>query len=152
MKFACDAMLHRLCLWLRLSGHECRFLNTRDDEVIKAALKQNAVLLTRDEELARKAGDYCAVQLLRSHGYLQQLREVVEKNEIKLKFTERYCTVCGGKLEKIEKKKVKGRVWPFTYKTHNQFFQCGQCEQIFWRGSHWKKIRETLEGVTPWDS
>ena len=149
MKFVCDAMLHKLCVWLRMAGHECIYVNSREgDEVIKTALKNEAVLLTRDEDLAQKAASYCRAQLIHSHGYLGQLKEVVCGNKIKLKFSERFCTVCGSKLSRVAKKSVRGKVWPFTYKTHTRFFQCAQCKHIFWRGSHWKKIKTQLASIT----
>ena len=141
MKFVCDAMLHKLCVWLRMAGQDCKYIDSRDDdEVIKTAVRENALLLTRDKNLCQKAVNYCKVQLLHSHSYLDQLGEVVRKNKIKLKFSQRFCTICGGELKKVKKKSVEGKVWPFTYKTHSVFFQCTKCNHIFWRGSHWKKI------------
>ncbi|MFH1247449.1 MAG: Mut7-C RNAse domain-containing protein [Candidatus Micrarchaeota archaeon] len=148
MRFVCDAMLCRLCLWLRMSGQECTFSNSSNDDVIKLAAKEDAVLLTRNKKLFQKAADYCKVQLLCSHDYLGQLREVVICNKIKLKFSQRFCTICGGKLKKVSKKSVEGKVWPFTYKTHKNFLQCVKCKHIFWRGSHWKKIKSTLAAIT----
>ncbi len=148
MKFVCDAMLHKLCVWLRMAGHECFFAPFEDDEVIKIALKLNAVLLTCDKRLAQKAGGYCKVQLLKSKTFTAQLKEVVKQNKVKLKFSQRFCTVCGGELKKVSKQSVKKRVWPFTYKTHKHFLQCKQCKHIFWRGSHWKKIKNTLVSIS----
>lgn len=151
-KFVCDAMLHKLCIWLRIAGQKCTYIDSEShgDEAIKTATREGAVLLTRDKALAQKAVDYCEVQLLRSHGYVGQLSEVVQRNKIKLKLRERFCTVCGGELNKVPKKTVKNKVWPFTFKTHKNFLQCAQCKKVFWRGSHWKKIKTVLTSLSTW--
>ncbi|MBI4406853.1 Mut7-C RNAse domain-containing protein [Candidatus Micrarchaeota archaeon] len=147
MKFVCDAMLKRLCIWLRMAGHRTFYADVEDDEVIKTALRLNAVLLTRDRKLCQRAGNYCVCYLLHSHSYKEQLREVAGAFKLRFSFSTRFCTVCGGELKKIDKKKVKTEVWPYTYKTHEYFYKCTSCGKVFWRGSHWKRIKTTLSSI-----
>ena len=50
----------------------------------------------------------------------------------------------------IRKKKpvpagFKDKVLEGTYQRHSKFWICSQCSKIYWQGSHWKKINETLE-------
>ena len=58
MLFVADAMLGKLTRWLRLVGLRVVYAPDagaiEDDDVIKLAAKNNAILLTRDEELAAK--------------------------------------------------------------------------------------------------
>ena len=146
MKFACDSMLHRLCVWLRMSGYPCSYLEKiDDDDLIKHCMASGEILLTGDEDLAARAASYCRVLRIRSMDYWQQLRQVVRKFKLKPKFTARFCSNCGSELKKISKKTAKPSVWPFTYKTHNVFWRCAGCKQIYWKGSHWKKIKRKLE-------
>ncbi len=144
--FACDSMLHRLCVWLRMSGYHCRYFEKiDDDDLIKHCAKTREILLTGDEELANKAASYCRVLRIHSMDYWQQLKEVVKEFKLKPRFTARFCSNCGAELKKISKKAAKPHVWPFTYKTHSVFWCCAGCKQIYWKGSHWKKIKRKLE-------
>ncbi len=147
MKFVCDAMLKRLCIWLRMAGHEAFYTEDEDDEVVKTALRLNAVLVTRDKKLGQKAANYCPVFLLRSHSYKEQLAEVARASRLKFEFAPRFCTVCGGELKKVNKKSVEKLVWPHTYKTHRNFYKCASCGKVFWRGSHWKRIKTLLSSI-----
>ncbi|HIH20450.1 TPA: hypothetical protein HA244_04245 [Candidatus Micrarchaeota archaeon] len=67
-EFVADAMLGKLTRWLRLLGQKTFYERDADDElVLKKAIKEKAVLLTRDRELAGKARDYAHVILFKTN-------------------------------------------------------------------------------------
>jgi uncharacterized protein with PIN domain len=54
------------------------------------------------------------------------------------------CSVCNEPLEKIEKEKIKNRLYPYVYKTQEHFVYCLQCDRIYWSATHVEKMIKTL--------
>jgi hypothetical protein len=50
------------------------------------------------------------------------------------------CSLCGGDLRRVKKDEVSGEVPPEVGRRHRLFFRCVSCGQLYWRGSHWKKL------------
>jgi uncharacterized protein len=48
-------------------------------------------------------------------------------------------------LEAVEKKKVIDRLEPLTKKYFDDFRICPACRQIYWKGSHYEKMRSMIE-------
>jgi len=44
-----------------------------------------------------------------------------------------------------EREEVYDRVPPRTYEAYDEFWVCGSCGKVYWRGSHWRNIVETVE-------
>jgi uncharacterized protein with PIN domain len=56
MKFVVDAMLGKLALWLRLTGHDTEYSPTiEDDNALVIAKAEDRILLTSDEILYKRA-------------------------------------------------------------------------------------------------
>ncbi len=155
MLFVTDAMLGKLTRWLRLAGLKVIYAPDEgaieDDDVIKLAAKNNAVLLTRDEALAAKAKNYCRALLIRSNDLRSQFREVAAAFKIKIPVKEKQslCPKCGSKLEKPPKKSIKALVWPRVYAHHTAFWKCANanCGKIYWKGTHVREIRRVLKEI-----
>ncbi|MEM0475727.1 MAG: Mut7-C RNAse domain-containing protein [Candidatus Norongarragalinales archaeon] len=153
--FVADAMLGKLCRWLRLVGVRVAYAPEEkirdDDELIKFAANKNAVLLTRDEELAKKARDYCRVFLIKPNDLRSQFREAARTLEIKIpkRETQALCPKCGSRLKRVAKKTVKALVWPRVYTRHKAFWRCAneRCAQIYWKGTHVREIRRVLKEI-----
>jgi len=54
------------------------------------------------------------------------------------------CPKCNTKIKVVPKEKVKGKVPEKTFVHYNMFWECPKCGQIYWQGSHWNRIEETL--------
>ncbi|MHA1936894.1 MAG: DUF5615 family PIN-like protein, partial [Candidatus Thorarchaeota archaeon] len=55
-QFIVDAMLGKLALWLRLTGHDTVYsTEIHDDEILDIADRENRVLFTSDAELQERA-------------------------------------------------------------------------------------------------
>jgi hypothetical protein len=154
MLFVADVMLKKLARWLRIIGVPTVFAGDYtedDDEIIKLAMAKEAVLLTRDKALARKAGDYVPVVLLSSTVFEKQLLQLAKEKRIQLAgFESRtLCPQCGNELRVVGREKVRGKVFPRVYAAHEKFWLCSdtKCGKIYWTGSHWLKIGGTVEKV-----
>jgi uncharacterized protein with PIN domain len=130
-------MLKKLARWLRMLGQNTLHAGDYtedDDEIIKLSIKNNAVLLTRDEKLYQKAKQYTKTILIKSDDLEEQLKQ------LKIKPENPRCTQCNGKLVEVEKDKIKDKTPEKVFQKINHFWKCEDCGKIYWKGGHWKKI------------
>ena len=152
MKFIVDHNVGKLTGWLRMMGFDSRFFNGSDDgDMVKLALAEKRVILTRDRGIMRrrvvKSGPVVAI-LITSEVPERQIAQVMETpglaDEIK-PFTR--CLECNEILVGRSKEEVKDRVPPYVYGTQEQYMECPGCHRIYWRGTHWEAMTERLERV-----
>jgi uncharacterized protein with PIN domain len=133
-------MLMSLGRWLRLVGMDVANPEEADDpELMIKARRENRVLITRDKRLAencRTAGVKCI--LIQSTSPLGQLNEMAKKG-VKMELDPQRCTVCNGPL-----RAVRGAD---DQSLHERTWECLVCGKLYWAGSHWKKIEDTLKQI-----
>jgi len=143
-KFAVDEMLGSLVRWLRMMGYDATYMrDRRDGQILEAARKEGRFLLTRDWELAQRSGDRGLY--VESDKVEEQLHQVVEKFGLEPNEERPRCSSCNGELKKVPKEEVFGKVPDVTYQSNQEFFLCGSCGKIYWKGSHWNHIRTTFQ-------
>ncbi len=151
MKFLADSMLGKLTRWLRILGYDVKYLNDAEDkELMEIALKERRVLLTRDYDLSKRAHALGAESFcIKGVGEIDGLFEMKEGFNIDLDVdTENSrCPKCNAKIIGVPKDKIWNRIPESTARFHNEFWICTDCGQIYWQGSHWKRILETLNKV-----
>jgi len=148
MKFICDDNLGKLAKWLRTLGYDTLFFDPIEDgELVSKALKENRVVLSRDTHLSRfklKLGE--RFLHIESDKPLGQLKQVVGhfklKTDKELLFSR--CLICNQVLEKVEKEKIKDRLYPYVCQTQKFFVRCPKCDRIFWSATHVEKMIKTL--------
>ena len=146
MKFICDDMLGKLAKYLRILGFDTYFeIDIPDNKLLKIALVEDRIILTRDSKIPkiRNAKNFVWIY---SSDPLEQVKEVAQKLKLKIE-PERFftrCLECNGVLEKIEKEKVKDKVWPYVYKTQENFVSCPNCNRIYWPGTHLQRMEKKL--------
>lgn len=153
VKFVVDGMLGRLARWLRLTGHDVAYANEflpvgqQDEALMAKAEKEGAILLTSDKELYQKSRRKgLRVVLVQGEDLLKQLVEVSRAvPELKIDLENSRCPMCNGELQEVGHEQVKGIVPDTVLEAHEVFWRCVSCGKIYWEGSHWKKILETLE-------
>ena len=147
-RFIVDCMLGKLAKWLRMLGYDTSYCpDADDDELVRIAVRDNRILLTRDRRLCdrRMVRKRCVFVDWGSTG--EQLRQVVRELGLKVDkdrlFTR--CAVCNGEITPLSKPEVEGRVPPYVYKTQPEFGYCASCDRIYWRGTHVQHVLEALE-------
>jgi hypothetical protein len=144
-RFVADAMLGRLARWLRILGYDTLYDAAWDDpHLVRLARAQDRVLLTRDTELARRRG--VRVVLVEGETLEAQLDFLRRALHIRARLDMGRCPVCNGQLQAVEKKSVRERVPPYVYATQDAFRVCAGCGRIYWRGTHWERMREKVAG------
>jgi len=139
MKFVADIMLGRLARWMRLLGFDVLYPDTSDDkELLKFAGER--IILTRDKDLGKKKN----VLLIKSVNVNEQLKQVVNELNLKISRPLSRCSVCNQILAEVKKSSVKALVPERIYNNHDTFWRCPDCNRIYWKGSHYDKIMDTV--------
>jgi uncharacterized protein with PIN domain len=153
MHFLLDGMLGKLARWLRMIGYETTYLNNcGDSELLSMAKRDSLILLTSDQELYRTAAGRGIESFLVEGGTeAERLASLADRYSLDLHVdtTISRCPVCGSRLKEIAKKEVENSVPPATFKVYQTFWVCNNpaCGKIYWQGSHWNKIEQTLEAA-----
>jgi uncharacterized protein with PIN domain len=148
--FALDNHLGRLAAYLRMLGIDTHYQNyIQDEELVAYALENSRVVLTRDRQiLMRKVLIYG--YLVRSKDPQQQIVEIVNRfnlgSQIKPFFR---CLRCNGVLQPVAKVQVMHLLEPLTKKYYDEFSQCTDCQQVYWKGSHYQRMLKIMSQVLP---
>lgn len=148
MKFIADCMLGKLARWLRLLGYDTAYDTFAEDaHLLKRAISENRVLLTRDGPLARRAPkDMC---LYIDYGNLDdQVAQLVVQLGISLDgepFTR--CLTCNTLIRPLKREDAKKRVPDYIYTTVDTFFECTDCLNVYWHGTHVDRMGERLTRI-----
>jgi uncharacterized protein with PIN domain len=150
-RFLADEMLGSLARWLRIIGYDTTYakdLNDRD--VLELARSEGRILLTRDHQLAERAGERGL--LVTSTALDEQLEQVAAAYGLKMDEPMSRCTVCNGPLRAAGGEEVEGRVPERVRSSHHEFYVCQNCGQVYWKGSHWDRINIRLSRVLTTDN
>jgi uncharacterized protein with PIN domain len=103
-------------------------------------------LLTRDSELLYRARADRVRAFLVEGKLEERLAEIAQQFKIKLDIdvTNSRCPLCGSRLDQVERKKVINRVPKRSLKHFHEFWICTRCDKVYWQGTHWKNINQTL--------
>lgn len=150
LRLAADAMCGGLARWLRLAGVDTSFTPGIDDaELVRQALAESRIVLTSDQKLLERrvftTGRLGYVRLPVGLRREAQFLRVVETLHIRPGWPR--CTVCNGRLLSVPRGKVADRVPARTLIWLREFYRCTDCDHVFWRGSHWRRIAALLDRI-----
>lgn len=145
--FLCDSGLGGLARWLRAAGYPARWRpDYEDDEVLRLALDTSAILITTDAPLMDRRvirqGEIHAFWIAPALSVAKQLSLV--RREFSLTLRPPRCMACGGPLLEVNPREIWDRIPPRTRLWLNAYFVCRDCQQLFWHGTHWQRIRQRL--------
>lgn len=138
LRFAADCMLGRLARWLRILGHDVVYYRAIDDgDLVRLAVGQRRVILTRDTRLVQRRAARHAI-LIESPYLEEQLGQMVRVCGPALCAPGlcRRCLECNVPTSSIQKSRVRDRVPPYVYRTQSSFLSCPACHRIYWKASH----------------
>jgi uncharacterized protein with PIN domain len=148
LKFLADGMLGKLTRWLRMLGHDVVYTGSmNDNELILKAKKENRILLTRDVQLYQRAiAKGAEAFLLESPNQITNLAQAAGRFKFPLEINPEIsrCPKCNTKIRPILKTEAARKIPEKTLVHYDDFWQCPNCQQVYWRGAHWKKIEQTL--------
>ena len=147
-----DAMLGKLATYLRMCGYDAAYVldgvddpagGPTDDEILATARRSERTVTTRDRELAARADDALCIQSRDVPDQLGELRAA--GYELSLEAIPTRCGVCNGPVRPVGDGESLPAYAPDPAGT--DCFRCRDCEQVFWKGSHWEDVRATLQSV-----
>ncbi len=147
-KFILDVHLGKLARLLRMLGFDTIYKNDYDDmEIIKTALEGKRIILTRDRGILKNSAvtHGCFVKHTKP---IDQIKEIIGRLDLYGRIQPFFrCIECNGIFEPVEKEKVIDCLLPKTARYFDEFHQCVRCEKIYWKGSHYKKMKEKIEEI-----
>ncbi len=142
MRLIADAMLGRLAKWLRVLGYDTLYWRGDDAGLLRLALAESRLLLTRDTRLPPRLPPGRTLFIESDH-YDAQLRQVVDRIG-RPPHTGRRCLRCNLLLETTEKARLRGQIPEFVWYRHDRFVRCPGCLRIYWEGTHFERMREAV--------
>jgi len=145
--FVVDAMLGNLSRKLRILGFDSKYFSSIEDkQLIELAKKENRVIVTKDEALAKTADKISIpIVLIRGDNEISQIIEIATKiglSNFIMDTNSARCVNCNGRLESVEKSRLENKVPTGVYQRQDQFWICIDCQKIYWTGTHFKKLQE----------
>lgn len=152
LRFIADGMLGKLSRWLRMLGHDVHYYRDSDDKMLlEMAKSEKRVLLTCDLELYQKAKNKAiAAVFVEGSDETAKLADLAKLYGFNLEIDLRIsrCPKCNGLIKVVSKEDVINQLPDLTALYYHKFWKCPECNQIYWQGAHWKKIKKTLKEAT----
>jgi uncharacterized protein with PIN domain len=147
-KFILDVHLGKLAKYLRTFGFDTRYQNDYDDnKIIRISLAEHRIILTRDIGMLKVKSVTHGYFIRNQHPKLQ-LAEVFNYFDLYKAINPlSRCLKCNGQLEKIEKEKIIQHLEPLTRKYFDTFFKCQDCQNIYWEGSHFDRLKDFIAAI-----
>ena len=145
-RFVADVHLGRLAAYLRFAGFDTEYRNDyTDHEIVGISAGEQRTLLTRDVGVLkhRLVLRGCFVRATEPG---QQLVEVLRRFDLVAAATPfTRCVRCNTMLRPVPKDRVDHRLPPRTREQFRDFSRCPTCDRVFWRGSHYERMRHFLD-------
>jgi len=146
IQFVVDSHLGKLAKDLRVLGFDCLYEKNYTEEKI-AIIAQDRIVLTRNIGLLKNklvSQGYW----LRSQKPEDQIHEVILHFNLKEKIEPfSRCRVCNGLIKKVPKQFIEEQLPEMIRIQFQDFYQCDDCGQVYWKGSHYEKMVKLVERV-----
>ncbi len=145
--FILDVHLGRLAKYLRMVGFDTLYSSEDwgDKYIADTGGKENRIVLSRDIGLLKRSSVTYGYFVRNKDSY-QQFTEITNRYSLKNNFAPfTRCIRCNSKIESVEKDEITNLLESGTKQEHNEFWQCTGCQQIYWKGTHYKRMVEMLE-------
>jgi uncharacterized protein with PIN domain len=152
-KFVLDVHLGTLAKYMRMLGFDVKYRNDfSDGEIIEISLNEKRAILTRDLGIL-KQGKVTRGYWVRSVKAAGQVREIIGRFDLSGSIKEfSRCIRCNTLLKPIDKEKVIQKLPSKVKACREEFYYCRECNKIYWKGSHYEKMREFIEKLKEWNN
>ncbi len=145
-KFLVDEMLQRLGRWLRAAGYDTVVaINAIPDYyLLRQAIDENRLLLTRDRKLMEHRRAPGNVILLTCNSLEECVQALTQQLHIDWQHKPfSRCLVCNTPLLDATPDQIR-RAPASVHERDLPALYCPRCNQVFWEGSHVKRMRHQL--------
>jgi uncharacterized protein with PIN domain len=148
-RFVADRMLGTLCRYLRFMGYDTISANSlsqgnssEDTLLLRIAHDERRVLLTRDSELATRAGP--SGVLINSDDVIRQVTQLRDGAFIEPKVRMNRCSLCNTELREASPDEIAEADYAPKDNRGFSFFYCPNCKKLYWDGSHGKHLADRI--------
>ena len=151
-RFILDTHLGRLAGYLRMLGFDTLYRNDYpDDELAQVSHDEKRIVLTRDIGVLKRSpviyGYY-----VRETDPRKRVTEIMRRFDLTGQIEPfQHCMRCNGLLNRAEKAEILHLLPPRTVEYYDEFHQCDDCAQVYWKGSHFEQMQAFLDEVTSSD-
>ncbi|HNR88483.1 MAG TPA: Mut7-C RNAse domain-containing protein [Spirochaetota bacterium] len=152
-RFVLDVHLRKLARRLRLLGFDVDYRENRGDaELAEISTRERRILLTRDRRLLMRRIVERGV-FVRATRIDAQVAEVLDRLDLRgsiSPFTR--CIECNGRMRSLpidspECSPALDAVPPGVRAWCREFHRCDGCGRVYWRGSHYDRLRRVVEAL-----
>jgi uncharacterized protein with PIN domain len=142
-RVACDAMFGGVARRLRILGVDASYTpGIEDGALVEHAVAEGRVLISSDggmfERRLLASGELPGVRVPIGLSLDEQVAFVVRT--LRLVPDEPRCANCNGDLMAVQRSDVADVVPARSLIWARDFHRCTQCGQVYWRGSHWRRL------------
>ncbi len=143
--FLVDENVSKLARLLRMAGFDATTHPHLNDKLLASyAEQEKRILLSKDRGLLRRK-NVTFGRIIRATEPMNQLKEIVNLlalHDQMHPFSR--CLLCNCPLQPVAKQQIFHLLEPLTRKYYNDFSQCPKCSNLYWPGSHVKKMISLL--------
>jgi uncharacterized protein with PIN domain len=147
-RFFAEKYLWKLTRQLRLLGINTIYDATlTNNQIIERVAKNKEILLTRSVQQlmhGKITRGYC----IRSDKSFDQTVEVIKRFDLRrlmLPFSR--CMLCNGPIVTILKKDIQRYLEPNTKLVYHEYYTCTDCQQVYWKGSHYQRLQQFVNRI-----
>ncbi len=148
-RFLVDRMLGPLVRYLRFLGYDTLAATElgpggpdEDTVLLRRAVDEGRVLLTRDHELARRGGI-----LVPGRDVLEQVAALTRSDLVEPVLRLTRCSVCNFPLRPASTSEIAAAPYAPFKPGETEFFWCDPCGHLYWFGSHAADLAARLRSV-----
>ena len=152
MLFLVDSMLGNVARKLQLLGYDTEYYSDiKDLKLLEQAKNQQRIIISKDHDLIARAKKQNTQSIyVTKEDEIEQFLEILEHVSLELNEitgdTAR-CTKCNSTTTQIDKSKVADKIPEKVLEFNEKFWKCDNCNQIYWEGTHIKKLQEFLQKI-----
>lgn len=147
-RFVLDTHLGKLTSYLRMLGFDALYHNKFSDEVLaRISAEEKRTLLTRDRGLLKRS-NVVHGYLVRSNDPPSQLLEVLQRFDLHEYINPfKRCLLCNEELKVTSKEEVEQKLPQKVKEYFNEFYFCLGCGKVYWKGSHYERMRKFIHQI-----
>lgn len=147
-RFILDTHLGRLASYLRMLGFDTLYRNDYpDDELARVSAEEDRILLTRDLGVLKR-GIVTYGYFVRETNPRLRLHEINQRYNLVMHAQPfKHCMKCNGLLHPVPRQSVADHLPPDVVQLYDTFHQCDECQQIYWKGSHYQKMEQIIAEI-----
>ncbi|HIQ48339.1 MAG TPA: hypothetical protein EYH58_01705 [Aquifex aeolicus] len=145
MKFYLEENLEKLARWLRFLGYSAY---TIKGKIELKKFPPDGVFITTSRKWYEKLNKLgLQAFIVPRHDFELQLCSVIKHFRLRAELTLNLCAYCSSPLLGVDKEEVKERIPPRVYEEASNFTLCPNCGAIFWKGSHFNRMKKRLKKI-----